>query len=121
MRQRDPLFKRPGVLILAALAVSLFGCSPNSSGVDRNLQCAALISAASHLASKGQIQLGAGSQNQMLISMMTHLNQYAVPKGLPEQDAFAELNTLREDLMNTMKPEAIHAKARACVRLTPRV
>ena len=99
-------------------------CSPSGgddeaaagqSNGDANLTCAAMISAASYLVASGKTEQDAVSVKRGLVSMMTYLNTYAVPKGLKEPEAFAELKSERETLMAKMSPGDIIARARLCM------
>lgn len=110
-------------LIAALSALCLAGCNgpAGESGVDRNLECAALISASTYLHVQGEIVLETEDYNKTLVSGMTYLNTYAIPNGISEGDAFAALHTRRDALMQTVKPAKIKSRALSCMRRTPKV
>lgn len=114
--------KRVKVLI-GLTVLCLAGCSGQvgEGSVDRNLECAALISASTHLYVQGEIALETEDYNKTLVSGMTYLNRYAIPNGISEGDAFAELNARRDELMQKIKPEQIKSRALSCMSRTPRV
>lgn len=118
--------------LMLAAAISccvLSACSPpggddeaaagNTTG-DPNLHCAAMISAASYLVAGGKAEPDTALSKRGLVSMMTFLNTYAIPKGLSEPEAFAELKSQRETLMETHSTDDIMARTRLCVDRSPR-
>jgi len=113
---------KPSAMLFAAIAAcSVAACNPSTgpSG-GSHIDCAALISAANRLVLKGKAEKDAVLEKHSLVAMMTHLNTYAVPKGLSEQQAFAELNALRASLLKTQAPDNIMRRARRCADRIPR-
>ncbi len=110
------------VCVLPAFAM-LSGCtgdSPNvKSSADTHLDCAALISAANHLSVEGKLPRDPEFDGQALVSSMTHLAAYAIPAKLPEPEAFAQLKARRTELIETVTPDSILGRAKACVEKTP--
>lgn len=103
-------------------AVILSGCTGESLSVtttDTHLDCAALISAANHLSVEGKLPRDPEFDRQALVSSMTHLNAYAIPANLREPEAFAQLKARRTELIETVTPESILERAKACVEKTP--
>ncbi|MEO1206356.1 MAG: hypothetical protein AAFV45_08485 [Pseudomonadota bacterium] len=83
-------------MMTAALAMAgLTACKP-AGGVtaDFNLDCAALIGAATILVRSGKVENDTALMKRTLVSSMTHLNAYAIPKGMTEAEAFAELKSV---------------------------
>lgn len=108
--------------IISAVFLALVGtaCTGDASKVDSNLNCAAMISAASHLAARGELEIAPDFNAKALISGMTHLNSYAIPAGLSESDAFDHLNARRDVLIETRSPSKILGQAKSCLRKTPK-
>ena len=78
-----------------------------------------MISAASYLVAGGRAEQDAALTKQGLVSLMTFLNTYAIPKGLEEPEAFAELKSHRLALMDTLSPEDIMTRAKLCIARSP--
>ena len=85
------------------------------------MACAAAISAYTYMVAEGFSAADSEMQSQALVSGMTYLNSYAIPKGLSEPEAFTELETRREELRNTLSTEQIIEQARVCIENTPQV
>lgn len=110
--------------LLIISLVTLSACNPTESDkhsdVDPNLECAALISAASYIIAKGDV--GSDfvlSENDGLVSLMTYLNTYAIPKGLKEPEAFQELENQREKLTSSVPSSEILDRAKKCMENIP--
>lgn len=101
-----------GILVLCA-------CTADADKPDSNLDCAALISAASHLSSRGQLKSDPESDSQALASSMTYLAAHAVPNGLREPEAFKQVGARRAELIATTSPSTILARAKTCIDNTP--
>lgn len=99
------------VIIGIISCFSLSACKPEA---ESHLDCAALISAATYLVRDGKVENDAAFMKHALLSMMTHLNTYAIPKGLREAEAFKELNALRASLIETQPPNEIMSRAKRC-------
>lgn len=120
---------KKAMMLAAAISCWLLSaCSPPGSNdessagttnIDRNLDCAAMISAASYLIAGGKAEQDATLAKRGLVSLMTFLNTYAIPKGLTEPEAFAELKSHRLALMETLSPGDIMARAKLCVDRSP--
>ncbi|MEO1552850.1 MAG: hypothetical protein AAFR82_02870 [Pseudomonadota bacterium] len=108
---------RIGLASLIALLAS--ACAADSDKINSNLECAASISAVSQLAVKGELDTDAEFQSKSLYSLMTHLNKYAIPNGLREAEAFEQVNTLRDSMMETQTPSKLLNRAKSCIRKTP--
>jgi hypothetical protein len=94
---------------------ALAACGPaGGERIDSNLECAALISASTYLIVGGKAEKDPALDKRALVTMMTHLNTYAVPKGITEKQAFAELTSLREALIGSRPPREIMSRARRC-------
>lgn len=120
--------KRVAILVGAMSCCALAACSPPGSDDeaaagkttgDPNLKCAAMISAASYLVAGGKAEQDAAMTKRGLVSLMTFLNTYAIPKGLKEPEAFAELKSQRETLMETLSTDDIMAHAKLCIARSP--
>ena len=115
--------KASGLIGCAMVAGGLAACSPaelqaKSFGAmshDEHLRCAAQINGYERLMSSGQVEREPEFLSKALAAYMTHLNAYAVPKGITERDAFAALNQLRDDLVAREKPAALREAALACI------
>ncbi len=105
----------------AALSCFALAACDTAEGLkaDSNLACAALISAATVLISRGKAENDPALMKRALVSSMTHLNTYAVPKNMREADAFAELNAQRQTFMETLTADQIIHRAKRCVDRTP--
>lgn len=99
----------------AVCASSACSAGDGASGVDKGLQCAAMISAADRLIAEQELPKDDLIREKGLIALMTYLAAYAIPKDLPEPQAFAELGTERDRLMSELDAGKILAKARTCV------
>lgn len=105
----------------AISCLALTACGPSEGdGVDANLQCAALISAASELVRTGKAENDPVLGKQALGRSMLYLNAYAIPKKLKEPEAFAEVKSLRAKLIDTRPPAEIMDRAKRCVDRSPR-
>lgn len=108
--------------ILAPIMVlGLASCSGAMSGVDRNLDCAANISASTYLHVGGQIDLGNDNYRQALFSLGVYTAKYGIPNGLSEVQVTAEIKALREQLLAAQKPGKVKTRAVSCIRKTPNV
>jgi len=99
--------------------VVLCACTADAEKTDSNLDCAALISAASHLASKGQLKADPHFDSRALTSSMTYLAAHAIPNGLREPEAFRQVDARRAELIETTTPSAILVRAKTCIDNTP--
>lgn len=108
-------------MITAALAMAgLTACKP-AGGVtaDSNLDCAALISAATVLVRRGKAENDTALMKRALVSSMTHLNAYAIPKGMTEAEAFEELKSVRENFLENRSADEIMRRGKLCTDRTP--
>lgn len=99
------------VIIGIVSCFSLSACKPEA---ESHLDCAALISAATYLVRDAKVENDPAFMKGALVSMMTHLNTYAIPKGLRETEAFKELHALRASLTETLPPNEIMSRAKRC-------
>lgn len=91
-----------------------------NSDVDPNLECAALISAASYLVAGGEAESDAEWAKRSLGAMMLHLNSYAIPRRLKEPEAFEALKARRVALLDELPAATVMRDARPCLRNSPR-
>lgn len=94
-------------------------CDQGGAKTGSHMECAALISAASHLSAQGKLEMGNKFQSQMLASMMTHVAAHAIPNGVSEEDAMAQVNERRVELIEAQSPSRILGRAETCIRKTP--
>ncbi len=107
------------VLGLASCCL-LTACTPSGAvRADSNLECSALISAATYVVAGGKAANDPVVSKRGLVSLMTYLNTYAIPKKLKEREAFEELHALRAKMMEALEPADIMRRARKCVDRTP--
>ena len=120
--------KAPLTLAVVASAYALAACKPsaeakqetaNKAGSDTNLECAALISAASYLIAGGQAESDPDFNRRPLFTLMAYLNSYAIPKGLKESEAFDKLHARRAALTEALSVEEIMDRARRCIDSSP--
>lgn len=110
-------------LVAVVLTADLAGCggaSGNEAAVlrpeaDDHFTCAALIGAADRLVARGALPASAFARDEALLSAMGHLNAWAVPRRLPEADAFAQVNRERDRLVGSVPAAEIGRRAGACV------
>lgn len=112
--------KTAATMLGVVSCVALSGCSPSAADkIDANLNCSALISAASFLASSGKVENDPAFAKRALVSSMTYLTAYAIPRRLKEAAAFEEVKSLRASLMETRQPDEIMTLARTCIDSSP--
>lgn len=117
------------IFLIFAFCAAVNACSPEENAnetntasleIDSDLNCAAVISAASYLMARGKISDDAVSSNKdPLVVMMTYLNTYAIPKGLKEADAFKELEKQRSTLTASVPSSEIVNQAKRCMDNSP--
>jgi hypothetical protein len=114
-------FSMRNLSLLAPVSAVLLAnaCTLENGKIDSNLKCAALISAASYLSAKGNIELNTSFDQKAPFSLMMHLNSYAIPNGIGEAEAFRQLEVQREALIQAKSQEKIRDGAEACIRKTP--
>ena len=83
---------------------------------EEHFDCAARIFAYQKLIFDGAIERDR-QYPETLVPGMTHLNSWAVPQDLREQDAFEILNEKRDELIAEMEPDAIAKQAAKCMQL----
>ena len=104
------------VPLLAAVAFVVTACSPTTGTTpDNPFTCAAMISAADRLVATGRLAPDETLSRLGLVSMMTHLNTWAIPKDLSEKEAFDQLKQERDRLTETHGPQDILTRAQACI------
>lgn len=109
--------KLKSALITAAALLASSACSAGegTSGIDRNLHCAAKISAADQLIRQQELPKDDLIVDKGLLAMMVYLQTYAIPKDISEAQAFADLEVERDRLIAGQAPAKILAGARTCV------
>ena len=80
---------------------------------------AALISASTYLVASGKAEDNPALTKRALTTSMAYLNAYAIPKGLKQKQAFAELTSVRKDLMESRSPGKIMSQAKRCADRNP--
>jgi hypothetical protein len=105
---------------LMGVASCLGGCTANSADHDHDLECAAMISAASYLHVGKEIELDQDVYGQGLFSLGTYQAKYAISNGLSEQESTELIRARRETLMSSVGPAKIKKKAVTCIRKTPK-
>lgn len=100
---------------------ALSACNPaGGEQVDANLECAALISAASVLVARGKAEKDADLAKRGLGRSMLYLNAYAIPKRIGEAEAFKQVKSLRATLIEKLSPADIMGRAKRCADRSPR-
>ncbi|MCR9271192.1 MAG: hypothetical protein NXH72_14460 [Hyphomonadaceae bacterium] len=111
---------RNSILVNSVLAnILIAGCAPSAGKPNANLECAALINAASQLSARGDLDTEPEFNGQALFSGMMHLNTYAIPNKITEAEAFEQMNSRRDTLIETNSPSRIFKDAKSCIRKTP--
>lgn len=111
---------RVAVIVVASACWSLSACTPGEGQrPDSNLECSALISAATYLAQAGKVEVEPAFTRRAVASSMGHLNAYAIPAKLKEREAINEVKALRKTLIESVKPEDILTRARRCMDRSP--
>lgn len=94
-------------------------CSPtgpkpfDAMSVEEHLACAVDISAYTYLVAERKIPEDRDLVGQSALALAWHHNAYAIPSGKGESgDA---INAARKDLLAAEAPEAISARAAACI------
>lgn len=112
--------KTSAMMLTVFSGFALSACNPaGGERIDSNLECAALISAANNLMLNGKIENDPAFAKRALISSMTFLNAYAIPKGIPEAEAFKEVKDLRGTLIESVPPIEVMNRAERCVKRSP--
>lgn len=106
-------------ILVAGLTAACGKGGDNVSGADDPLACAAALSAYTNLVAEGYVAPEPKFESAALVSGMTYLNSYAIPNGLSEEQAFAELEIRREELRSTASSEEIVDQAWGCIENTP--
>lgn len=82
---------------------------------DDHFTCAAMISAADQLLLSNRAPADAGISEKAALATMTHFNAWAIPKNIPEKQAFDEVKAERDRLIATLSPADIVGRAHACI------
>lgn len=112
---------RPLAAILVGISVpacSTSGPQDNlqeAAAVDDHFSCAAMIGAADRLVVTGRVAPNETIRRDGLFAAMGHINIWAIPKKLPEKQAFDEVNRERDRLLSSVPSNEILARALACV------
>ena len=104
-------------LILVAAMVSVAGPSKSEgrSAVSNHFYCAAMIGAADRLMFDGKVPRDEAFLRGALFSAMAHVNAWALPRNLPEKEAFAAINAERDHMIATLSSADIVRRAKACL------
>jgi hypothetical protein len=68
---------------------------------------------------RGEVENDAAFTKRALVSSMTHLNAYAIPRRLKEAQAFDEVKSLRANLVDKLSAAEIVSRAKRCVERSP--
>lgn len=111
---------------VVAMLMALAGaCSPGRPGNQAagaamdHLQCAAMISAADKLITSGAAPADPAFSKAALVAAMTHLNAWAIPRGMEEPEAFASIAKERDRILAETDHATILANAKTCVEEVP--
>ena len=86
-----------------------------ASDPDDHFTCAAMIAALDQLIASVEVPQEAIPANTRLTVGMTHLNAWAIPNNLQEQEAFEKVKEERSRLISTLTNAEITARAKACI------
>jgi hypothetical protein len=78
-----------------------------------------MISAANSLVVSGKVDNDPELAKRALVTSMTYLNAYSIPKGLKEADAFTEVKAHRASLLETLSPDEVMSQAKRCMERSP--
>jgi hypothetical protein len=81
---------------------------------DDHLTCAAIIGAASQLVATGRVAADNSATQKGLYAAMSHLNAWAIPKGLKEIEASDQVLKERDRLLKEVTPNQIVERAKVC-------
>ena len=99
-----------GLLLLAG------ACSGGEAAAPADgLPCAATIAAADQLMNTGKAPRDPAANDEGLLALATHVNVWAIPKRLPEKEAYATVMTERDRIVASTPPERVMQQAKACV------
>jgi hypothetical protein len=105
------------------IGISVGACSPTGSQDNRqemsvsddHFTCSAMISAADRLISTGRLASNETVARDGLLTAMGHMNAWAVPKSLPEKQAFDQAKAERDRLISSLPPNEILTRALTCI------
>jgi len=106
--------------LVVLASVGLAGCSGHGGEevtrpqADDDFTCAALIGAADRLMGSGRLPASLMGKDQALLGAMSHLNAWAIPRKLPEAEAFAQVARERDRLIGSLPADEIGRRASAC-------
>lgn len=80
-----------------------------------HLECAAQISARSYFERDGRLPNSERYDKLALATGGHHLNAYAIPLGLDEKTAYAQLNARRAEIVEKGDPEKVSQTAFDCI------
>jgi hypothetical protein len=102
------------VIILSTVMLAA-ACSPQAGGGDDHFTCAAMIGAADQLVTTGRVAADDSIKSKGLYAAMTHLNAWAIPKGLKEREASDNVLKERDRLLREVTPNEIVERAKVCI------
>lgn len=107
--------------LLLALGSAMAACSPpgpkpfDAMSGEEHLACAVDISAYTYLLAAGKVPENPEVAGKAALALAWHNNAYAIPQGTGEREAADLVNRKRAELMARDEPEAIAARALACI------
>ncbi|HEX8568918.1 MAG TPA: hypothetical protein VF699_03215 [Caulobacteraceae bacterium] len=101
-------------LIVVPVAALVAGCTGGAPA--DGLPCAATIAAADQLMNTGKAPRDPTVNDEGVLALATHVNVWAIPKRLPEKEAYATVLAERDRLVAGSTPPAqVMQQARQCV------
>ena len=114
MKKQTHLARALLKLIVLSTVMLAAACSPQA-GADDHFTCAAIIGAASQLVTTGRVAADDSATPKGLNAAMSHLNAWAIPKGLKEREAFDNVAKERDRLLKEVTPNKIAERAKVCI------
>ena len=102
------------------LAAVLTGCgqTQGSDPLD-HLDCAAYLSAEQNLVQTGALDIEPEFRNSLYLTMMWYINAHAIPQGIREDEAFAQLKSRTAEIIEQQSASQIDQIARQCIDELP--
>jgi hypothetical protein len=114
MAKQNRLARAPLNVIVLSTGMLAAACSPPTGG-DDHFTCAAVIGAASQLVTTGRVAADDSATPKGLNAAMSHLNTWAIPKGLKEREASDSVLKERDRLLKEVAPNQIAERAKVCI------
>ena len=111
---------RPAAAVLApAMALLAGGCDAGMTDAPDNFTCAARLMAYAAAVRDGDIEHDRALFPASTMSVMYHLNAWAIPQGIGEPDACAKVNAEAARMREVSGAEELIEGARWCVENRP--